>query len=93
MKVMTGTREEFRAWLELQPENVQRLALEFPVGAAYRVDRTAERLIVIGYTHCDLLVMSSTDPREAYDESVMRKVLIPAQSVREDMTRTGVDDV
>lgn len=93
MKVMTGTREEFRAWLELQPENVQRLGLEFPVGAAYRVDRTAERLIVIGYTQTDLLVMSSTDLKGRCEESLMRKVLIPAQSVREDMTRAGDDDV
>ena len=69
-------------WLAVKPEQVQRLAKEFPIGSSY--DSPDGRMYLVGYGEGkdDVLLMSFTDPCVDYKAAVGARFNVCADCVR-----------
>jgi hypothetical protein len=77
---MTPAHQTFADWLKTRPESVQRLAAEFPIGLAFRLNDTT--LYLLGYTEEDMLIVSQINPSVDYDGANRTREYLCAEHAR-----------
>lgn len=73
-------------WLEGKPEQVQRLAKEFPLGTYFVIEGDTYFLIGYGEGDADVLLVSPDNPGKDYEKALQNIVRLCAVCVREGET-------
>ena len=79
--IQIGLQKKLEEWIEQQPEPIQSLAREFPLGTTVVFE---DRLMhLIGYMNGDRLLLTQHDPAIDYESAVDDHIEICADHLRE----------